>query len=232
VWRPSTVAEHRELAVRDEETANAPGRSEGRCEPHLAQRALACRVTSARRRLRSHLPPSRARVARAEGWGRRRSGDASVRALRELECPDEGLEHERRMHCTEWPCGARAPSPSTASLLFVMRRPRMPPAGPRGGASPTSRGERSRAASRRPGGVSGRTCVPCGARAPSPSTASLLFVMRRPRMPRQVRGEVRAPPRAASARVSRHVGPAASPVAPASRVAPEHRRRAPRARCS
>jgi hypothetical protein len=40
-----------------------------------------------------------------------------------------------RMDCTEWPCGARAPSPSTASCQLVRRRPRMPPAGPRGGAS-------------------------------------------------------------------------------------------------
>jgi hypothetical protein len=40
-----------------------------------------------------------------------------------------------RMDCTEWPRGARAPSPSTASCQLVRRRPRMPPAGPRGGAS-------------------------------------------------------------------------------------------------
>jgi hypothetical protein len=140
VWRPSTVAEHRELAVRDEETANAPGRSEGRCEPHLARRALACRGASNRRRLRSHLRPSLARVARDEGCGcRKKEKWGCARALCELECADEGLEHERRMHCTEcrmdcteWPCGARAPSPSTASCQLVMKRPRMPPAGPRG----------------------------------------------------------------------------------------------------
>jgi hypothetical protein len=113
VWRPSTVAEHRELAVRDEETANAPAGPRGGASP--TSRSERSRVAS------------------------RRPGGVSGRT------------------CV--PCGARAPSPSTASLLFVMRRPRMPPAGPRGGASPTSRGERSRVASRRPGGVSGRTCV-------------------------------------------------------------------------
>ena len=32
VVRPSTVAEHTTVTAQDEETANAPGRPEGRCE--------------------------------------------------------------------------------------------------------------------------------------------------------------------------------------------------------
>jgi hypothetical protein len=39
---------------------------------------------------------------------------------------ESGLEHEGRMQCTEWPCGARAPLPSDASSLLLMTRPSTP----------------------------------------------------------------------------------------------------------
>jgi hypothetical protein len=212
VWRPSTVAEHRELPAREEETANAPGRSEGRCEhldPAVARRRDG-RLDGLPRMREAHgQPRPTSRTLRCSGRRFRTEGVASTRTSRprpyegshvraththdgrrdtrldscivaarattyvsglslgpagRFACTSTtsrtataalGRESARlatrlspwsrritkrrstkgRMHCTEWPCGARAPSPSTASCQLVRRRPRMPPAGPRGGAS-------------------------------------------------------------------------------------------------
>jgi hypothetical protein len=131
VWRPSTVAEHRELPAREEETANAPGRSEGSAQTRHSPRRplrrgashdLTCRV-SPPRTCRT-LPRRTSRTDRAV------SGLIADRA----QARDRQIT-QGRMDCTEWPCGARTPSPSTASCQLVRRRPRRPPAGPRGGAS-------------------------------------------------------------------------------------------------
>jgi hypothetical protein len=204
VWRSSTVAEQSELTARDEETANAPGRPEGRCEhPDLAVarrrdprlgvccvagashdgatafvasltrdgRLDVCRVGCANHT--AVLRASASRDVRLDVWcvgcasqdvsrrgsplgpaGRFVSTSARpastrcsrwtsgvVRSSRGLSAAvtsrvrPKALELRGRMHCTEWPYGARARLPSRASSRLVMRRPRMPPAGPRGGAS-------------------------------------------------------------------------------------------------
>jgi hypothetical protein len=118
VWRPSTVAEHRELPAREEETANAPGRSEGSAQTRHSPRRplrrgashdLTCRVSP------SDLPdaspaPRRLHARRLPRWGasqrvsRRgsRLGAAGSRSVgaRRVECTARSgrvaPEHRRR----------------------------------------------------------------------------------------------------------------------------------------
>jgi hypothetical protein len=85
VWRPSTVAEHRELPAREEETANAPGRSEGRCEhldPAVARRRDG-RLDGLPRMREAHgQPRPTSRTLRCSGRRLRTEGVASTRTSR------------------------------------------------------------------------------------------------------------------------------------------------------
>jgi hypothetical protein len=85
VWRPSTVAEHRELPAREEETANAPGRSEGRCE-HLdlaVARRRDGRLDGLPRMREAHSQPRpTSRTLRCSGRRLRTEGVASTRPSR------------------------------------------------------------------------------------------------------------------------------------------------------
>jgi hypothetical protein len=98
VWRPSTVAEHRELPAREEETANAPGRSEGRCEhldPAVARRRDG-RLDGLPRMREAHgQPRPTSRTLRCSGRRFRTEGVASTRTSRPR--PYEG-SHVRATH--------------------------------------------------------------------------------------------------------------------------------------
>jgi hypothetical protein len=97
-WRPSTVAEHRELPAREEETANAPGRSEGRCEhldPAVARRRDG-RLDGLPRMREAHSQPGpTSRTLQCSGRRLRIEGVASTRTSRP--CPHEG-SHVRATH--------------------------------------------------------------------------------------------------------------------------------------
>jgi hypothetical protein len=122
-----------------------------------------------------------------------------------------------RMHCTEWPCGARAPSPSTASCQLVMKRPRMPPAGPRGVRRRDTRLDARFVAAR-------ATTSRVGSLPLGPAGHFLDELHARIGL---CRGSSRTARRRGTARSRRVEWTARS-----GRVAPEHRRRAPRAASS